>query len=82
MSSSSVDDSVNTPTSPLEHFYFNGENVEDMRLYKPGGYHPVHFGDTFSTCPDSHHPRYRVLHKLGHGSFSTVWLAQDMAHNK
>jgi serine/threonine protein kinase len=24
--------------------------------------------------------RYRVIHKLGHGGFSTVWLCQDTHH--
>ncbi|KAF8062319.1 kinase-like domain-containing protein [Lyophyllum atratum] len=66
-------------TSPLETFYFNGSVVEDVRSYKPGGYHPVHLGDTFSTCPGTSRPRYKVLHKLGYGAFSTVWLAEDMA---
>jgi serine/threonine-protein kinase SRPK3 len=68
----------------LQEFHFNGDNVEDMRFYRPGGYHPVHLGDTFSTCPspNSHQRRYRILHKLGFGAFSTVWLAQDMANNE
>ncbi|KAF4456878.1 hypothetical protein F53441_1089 [Fusarium austroafricanum] len=38
--------------------------------YQPGGYHPVQIGDCF-------HKRYRIVHKLGHGTFSTVWLASD-----
>ncbi|KAF9258642.1 kinase-like protein [Marasmius fiardii PR-910] len=44
------------------------ENIED---YKPGGYHPVSIGDTFDMG------RFRVLHKLGFGGSSTVWLARD-----
>ncbi|KAK9245749.1 kinase-like domain-containing protein [Lipomyces tetrasporus] len=36
-----------------------------------GGFHPVSIGDRFSRG------RYRVLHKLGFGGFSTVWLARD-----
>ncbi|KAF8249689.1 hypothetical protein K440DRAFT_660143 [Wilcoxina mikolae CBS 423.85] len=39
-------------------------------LYTSGGYHPVHLGDRFND-------RYVVEHKLGSGSFSTVWLAGD-----
>lgn len=42
-----------------------------MRRYKEGGYHPVHLGDELK------HGRYRVLHKLGWGGYSTVWLARD-----
>lgn len=51
------------------HFHII-EKVEDMGRYCPGGYHPVSIGDRW-------HDRYRVLDKLGHGSYSTVWLARD-----
>ncbi|KAL1962324.1 hypothetical protein VTN77DRAFT_9815 [Rasamsonia byssochlamydoides] len=44
------------------------EWIED---YRPGKYHPVHLGDTFKNA------RYKVIRKLGYGSFSTVWLAKD-----
>ncbi|KAG7090643.1 hypothetical protein E1B28_009744 [Marasmius oreades] len=44
------------------------ENIED---YEPGGYHPISIGDTFDLG------RFRVLHKLGFGGSSTVWLARD-----
>ncbi|KAJ2966941.1 hypothetical protein NQ176_g9907 [Zarea fungicola] len=44
------------------------EWIED---YRPGGYHPVHLGDLFNNG------QYRILRKLGDGSFSTVWLARD-----
>lgn len=46
-------------------------DTEDVERYQPGGFHPVHLGDTFDDgC-------YRVVHKLGAGGFSTVWLARD-----
>ncbi|KAF8905830.1 kinase-like domain-containing protein [Gymnopilus junonius] len=62
-------------------FFYREISVEDIGFYRPDGFHPVHLGDTFSTCPGSNRPRYRVLHKLGEGYYSTVWLAQDMAEN-
>ncbi|KAL4879936.1 kinase-like domain-containing protein [Aspergillus karnatakaensis] len=40
------------------------------RQLSQGGYHPVEIGDHF-------HHRYRVAHKLGHGTYSTIWLARD-----
>ncbi|KAK1141853.1 hypothetical protein N8T08_008366 [Aspergillus melleus] len=46
------------------------ESVERMEYYQGGGYHPVEIGDHF-------HDRYRVVHKLGHGTYSTIWLARD-----
>lgn len=44
--------------------------VENLANYQPGGYHPVVIDDRL-------HDRYRIVHKLGHGTFSTVWLALD-----
>lgn len=51
------------------------EPVERMEYYKDGGYHPVEIGDHF-------HDRYRVVHKLGHGTYSTIWLARDEISNR
>ncbi|KAG8409388.1 hypothetical protein J3459_017565 [Metarhizium acridum] len=51
--------------------YFHAiDGVEEMGRYCIGGYHPVSIGDRLNA-------RYRVVHKLGHGSYSTVWLARD-----
>jgi serine/threonine-protein kinase SRPK3 len=53
--------------TPLRACLFNG--VEDLEHYRPGGFHPVCPGDTFNN------DRYTVIHKLGYGGSSTVWLA-------
>lgn len=53
---------------PVEYGYVDG--VEHLSDYRPGGYHPVHIDDRLGE-------RYRVVHKLGHGTFSTAWLAVD-----
>jgi serine/threonine protein kinase len=45
-------------------------DTEDVEKYQRGGFHPVHLGDVYDG-------RYRVVHKLGAGGFSTVWLARD-----
>ena len=47
------------------------EGVEDVENYEPGGFHPISIGDCFAQG------RYRVLHKLGYGGSSTIWLARD-----
>ncbi|EQL01125.1 hypothetical protein G6O67_003591 [Ophiocordyceps sinensis] len=53
----------------LDHFEDNG--FERLEGYMPGGYHPIMIGDSFCNG------RYLVVHKLGFGSYSTVWLARD-----
>jgi len=57
--------------------YFPSElsECEDLENYEPGGFHPVHLGDVY-------YDRYRVIHKLGFGGFSTVWLARDALTNR
>ncbi|KAJ7661120.1 kinase-like domain-containing protein [Mycena rosella] len=52
------------------------DGVEDAERYGPGGLYPVKVGDMLG--PDTAAPRYRVLAKLGHGGYSTVWLANDL----
>ena len=48
------------------------DDVEDRDMYFPGGLHPIHIGDILNN-------RYKILHKLGYGGSSTVWLARDHA---
>ena len=52
------------------------EDVESLEGYRPGGYHPVELDDEVSRG------RYRIIHKLGFGSYSTVWLARDQQVNR
>ncbi|KAI0111722.1 kinase-like domain-containing protein [Daldinia grandis] len=46
--------------------------VEDRERYRPGGYHPIHFNDNLGP-----NERFNVIHKLGWGVSSTVWLCFD-----
>jgi serine/threonine-protein kinase SRPK3 len=46
------------------------EDVEDLRRYRPGGYHPIEINQSI-------HAIYRVIDKLGCGSYSAIWLARD-----
>ncbi|KAL8677572.1 MAG: hypothetical protein Q9186_006006 [Xanthomendoza sp. 1 TL-2023] len=56
---------------PMEPIYYWIEEVENVERYRPGGYHPINIDDIFSSG------RYQIVHKLGYGSYSTVWLARD-----
>ncbi|KAF8535880.1 hypothetical protein BDD12DRAFT_750432 [Trichophaea hybrida] len=47
------------------------DRLEDPAMYKPGGYHPLELGD------ELHNGCYQIIHRLGHGGYSTVWLALD-----
>jgi hypothetical protein len=49
-------------------------SLEDPARYQPGGYHPIAIGD------ELHDGRYRVIHRISHGAYSTVWMAMDQHH--
>ncbi|CAP93531.1 Pc16g08610 [Penicillium rubens Wisconsin 54-1255] len=59
----------------MRHIYEPIEEVEKLESYRAGGYHPITIGDHI-------HSRYQVVHKLGHGTYSTIWLARDQKHNR
>jgi len=59
------------PTAYPQSMYQWQEGVENLENYRSGGYHPTHIGDQYRNG------RYEVVHKLGYGSYSTVWLAKD-----
>ncbi|KAJ7755203.1 kinase-like domain-containing protein [Mycena metata] len=51
------------------------ETTEQIQRYHPGGLHPVHIDERYSSAVG----QYRVLHKLGYGSYSHVWFGQTLA---
>jgi serine/threonine protein kinase len=57
------------------YMYSMSEEVENIERYRPGGYHPVNLGDRLGG-------QYKIIHKLGHGGFGTVWLARDIREEK
>ncbi len=50
------------------------DDAENLEKYVPGGYHPVELGEIYHDC-------YKIIHKLGYGGFSTVWLARDSVNS-
>ncbi|KAJ5121052.1 kinase-like domain-containing protein [Penicillium bovifimosum] len=46
------------------------DEVEQLERYCPGGYHPVNVGEQLGG-------KYSIIHKLGYGSYSTIWLARN-----
>lgn len=46
------------------------EGVENLEYYGKEGYYPVVIDDIL-------HEKYRIVHKLGFGTFGTIWLAVD-----
>lgn len=64
------------PTGPVKNDEWRFKTItslcEWVEDYRPGGYHPVLLGDMFNDG------QYKVIRKLGEGSYSTVWLARDL----
>ncbi|KAH8821940.1 kinase-like domain-containing protein [Xylogone sp. PMI_703] len=70
-----------SPTSTKEADYDEilyqwAEDAESVEKYRPGGYHPVVLGDQL--CDG----RYTIVHKIGFGGNSTIWLARDVKENR
>ncbi|KZT03711.1 kinase-like protein [Laetiporus sulphureus 93-53] len=67
-------------TTQLSVYWNADDNVEDIRRYTAGGFHPIRLGDVvsppLSSSESSPAGQYRILHKLGDGAFATVWLAE------
>ncbi|KAF4483451.1 CMGC SRPK kinase [Fusarium agapanthi] len=51
-------------------------DAEPLHRYRPGGYHPLALGDALKNG------RYKILHKLGWGSYSTTWAAKDQKDDR
>jgi serine/threonine protein kinase len=62
---------ANAIQPPYAEVYIPEVDLEDFEEYSVGGYHPTVIGATF--CGG----RYEVVHKLGFGGYSTIWLAKD-----
>lgn len=55
----------------MPEFAGRNEVVEEgMESYSVGGFHPVRLGEVYGS-------HYKVLRKLGYGSYSTVWLVRS-----
>lgn len=70
-SSSTANNDSHSHSQAPRHVYVPEYGVEDLEEYRVGGYHPTVLGDHFRDG------RYEVVHKLGFGGFSTIWLARD-----
>ncbi|KAI0469698.1 kinase domain-containing protein [Xylariaceae sp. FL0804] len=67
---------LHVPTmSNSDPLYQHIDDVERLDNYRRGGYHPIQIGDRLKK-------RYYVVHKLGYGTYSTIWLARDELANK
>ncbi|KAH8783729.1 kinase domain-containing protein [Hyaloscypha finlandica] len=64
------------PASQDDILYRPVEEAEPVEKYAPGGFHPVQLEDVLSNG------RYLIVHKLGFGGFSTVWLARGIPENQ
>ncbi|KAG6240707.1 hypothetical protein E4U25_007574 [Claviceps purpurea] len=82
---------METPSTLQESddFLYAGDEgeCEDPTRYKQFGLHPIILGDVLPkplTCVTdvNKEPRYRIMLKLGFGTFATVWLARDLVDKR
>ncbi|KAJ8060102.1 hypothetical protein OCU04_011712 [Sclerotinia nivalis] len=55
------------PASPHPYQPSALDDIEELENFSPGGFHPIDIGDKIGG-------RYKVIHKLGYGGFSTVYV--------
>jgi serine/threonine protein kinase len=67
-----MDQSIGNQLPYHREYYRYEEEMPVNYTARPGffRFHPVRVGDTYNG--------YKVIRKLGYGTFSTVWLAEDM----
>lgn len=64
--------SLFSTVSPTDQFLYKSTiDAEPLHRYRKGGYHPITLGSFLDNG------RYKILHKLGWGGYSTVWAARD-----
>lgn len=62
-------DSVRPASVLNDDLNTSSQDIEEGRdVCRPGGFHPVYISDVY-------YDKYKVLNKIGHGVYSTVWLA-------
>ena len=59
----------------MDKYGWDPDETECTLLYRPGGLHFVRINERLND-------RYRVLMKLGYGSYSTTWLARDETNQR
>jgi hypothetical protein len=57
---------------PFKRDKVSDGDFESLLLYSHRGFHPVRPGEIY--CEG----RYKILRKIGYGSYSTVWLTEDL----